>query len=170
MSHPVVLLLIICFPNNIEQTPTHKKNNSKVLGESHVERLAKKIENRRNGRIPVTFEIRKLFLETCQDVATEHDLMTKIPVSELIKLRDEYKEKVDKKNKVLAVQRRSVGKLLGFWDKDAVLLALFERGVANVTKINGKWFFFRDFNFYHTVCKLLFFELICMSTTFFFLP
>jgi hypothetical protein len=124
---------------------------SSSRGESVIERLARKIETRRENRLSVTKEIRKQFLKICRDIAREKALKNKIPIEDLVKLRDEYKQRVESGDFAMKSQRTTFTTAFGFWDKDKVMLSLFERGVENAERIDAKWFFFRDFNFYHTV-------------------
>jgi hypothetical protein len=116
-----------------------------------IEQLARKIETRRENRLPVTLEIRKKFLAICREIAHEKGLRNKIPIEDVVKLRDEYKQKVESADHAMKSQRTTLTKAFGFWDKDKVMLSLFERGLENAETIDAKWFFFRDFNFYQTV-------------------
>jgi hypothetical protein len=120
-------------------------------GESDIEKLAAKMESRRTNRIDITFEIRKKFLKVCREAAQEEGFKTKLPFSRLLKMRDELKAKVEENENILSAKKRRVSSTFGIWDTDVVMLSLFERGVANGLEINARWFFFRDFNFYHTV-------------------
>jgi hypothetical protein len=124
---------------------------STLRGESIIEQVARNIQTRRKNRLPVNLAIRKQFLKICRKIANEKGLKNKIPIEDLVKLRDEYKQKVESCDHAMKAQRTTLTKAFGFWDKDKVMLSLFERGVENAEIIDAKWFFFRDFNFYQTV-------------------
>jgi hypothetical protein len=119
-------------------------------GESNIEKFAEMIETRRATRLPVTFDIRKLFLEKCRHVAQREGLGNKISQANLVQLRDEYKSKVEANETALTGMTRFFFKYFGFWDKDSTMLLLFEKGIEDLEEIESQWFFYRDFSFYHT--------------------
>lgn len=109
------------------------------------------MEDRRNSRIVVTFPVRVHFLKMCRKVAKKKGTRNKIHVDELILLRDEAKEQVESRS--VESLSRKLGSLLGFRDRDAKLLEVFERAIERVDEIKGEWLYYRDFNFYDTTLE-----------------
>jgi hypothetical protein len=114
--------------------------------------LASKIEDRRANRIPVTFDIRKRFLEECRQVAMKTGTRNKIHVRELEALRDKYRKLVDDhKENTAQKSRRYLKQMFGLWHDERTLLELLEKALKNTHDLRSRWFYFRDFNFYYTV-------------------
>ncbi len=120
-------------------------------GESSIEVLADRIEARRAGRIPVPFQMRKLFLNNCRDIAKEEGYINKMSVLALHKLRDEYKSKVNAKESPLTPASHATKKVFGYWDEELMMLELLDQACIYVAEVNASWFFFRDFSYYNTV-------------------
>ena len=119
--------------------------------ESTIEKLAEKIETRRENRIPVPFAVRKLFLETCRDVAKGEGYVNKMSVSALHKLRDDYKAKVDAKGGSTTEATQATRKFFGYWNYNETMLQLLDAAYVSTEEVHGSWFFFRDFNYYNMV-------------------
>lgn len=131
-------------------------NCSTRRGESSVEKLAKKVEERRENRIKIPFYIRKMFLLTCRDIANEEGYLNKMSVTALIGLRDAQKQKVENKPTTINGSAAFFGRLLGYWDDDVTMLQLFEAAVESCNELESAWFFFRDFSFYNTQLSPMF--------------
>eukprot|EP00934_Nitzschia_sp_Nitz4_P009265 Nitzschia sp. Nitz4//scaffold31_size150131//117489//120534//NITZ4_002847-RA/size150131-augustus-gene-0.8-mRNA-1//1//CDS//3329547716//9255//frame0 len=121
--------------------------NSTARGESTIEMLAKKIEERRATRIPVTLEIRKIFLHRCVEISQKEATRNKISKKALYALRQEYKDACDG---VDPASHSNFGRVFGVWNKDAVMLELLNRACERVEAIHSDCLFFRDFLFYNT--------------------
>lgn len=113
--------------------------------------LADRIETRRESRIPVPFQIRKLFLNVCRDVARDEGYANKMSVVALHQLREKYKSKVSEKESAITTASHATGKLFGYWDEELMMLELLDHACAYVAEVDSSWFFFRDFNYYNTV-------------------
>lgn len=117
-------------------------------GGSTIERLAKKMQTREANRIPVTFEIQKHFVTACQEVANGEGFKNKMSVAALRKLRDEYETKAASQPQKLSVTR-GIHRALGFWNKEVTMLQVLNAGCHYVDEVEGEFFFYRDFSFYH---------------------
>ena len=148
---------------------SYTTTDSSIRGESEIEKLVTKLEERYNNRIPVTFSIRKEYLKLCRSIAknqgSQHQ--NRIQVSELYRLRDLYADKVRDKE----VQHKRFGWLwrrrdrfqqFGIWDQDYTLLQIFEKAIETATDIETEWFYFRDFNFYYMVSIIHLHAYICV--------
>lgn len=113
--------------------------------------FAKKIEERRANRIPVTFAFRKFFLRVCHEVSKEEGLKNKISKSAMYRMRDEYKEKYDAKGTVMTNHANFAAKIFGYWDTDVLMYEVLEAACAHVEEVDSDWLYHRDFLFYHTV-------------------
>ena len=113
--------------------------------ESEVEQLARRIEERRDARIPITFAVRKRLLQRCREIASKTDNHTRIPLENLVELRDQVKKEVD------AQGSSSLLESLGFPNESKMLLQVLDRGVQRVqTEVKSDFFYFQDFSFYFT--------------------
>eukprot|EP00538_Stauroneis_constricta_P002551 CAMPEP_0119546000 /NCGR_PEP_ID=MMETSP1352-20130426/588_1 /TAXON_ID=265584 /ORGANISM="Stauroneis constricta, Strain CCMP1120" /LENGTH=507 /DNA_ID=CAMNT_0007590649 /DNA_START=82 /DNA_END=1605 /DNA_ORIENTATION=+ len=133
-----------------EEGPLGHKLTSIARGASEIEKIAEKIETRRNSRIEVTAAIRVKFLKICREVARSKGIRNKIDVEDLKRLRDDCKARVEANNGENASMKRNFFILFGQWDEDFVLLQLYEKGIENVSQVESNWFHFRDFSFYYT--------------------
>lgn len=97
----------------------------------------------------MTFEIRKLFLKTCREVAKEEGFKNKISVVALQRLRDDYHGRFTAAGDTALADAGK--KAFGFWNKDEAMLQILNAGCEYVEEVSSEFFYFRDFNFYHTV-------------------
>uniref|UniRef100_A0A7S3L012 Potassium channel domain-containing protein n=1 Tax=Amphora coffeiformis TaxID=265554 RepID=A0A7S3L012_9STRA len=156
-----------------------RRRRRRVRDQSQIEFLAQRIEERRANRIPVPFVIRKTFVKECYHIAVregykDHD---RIHLEDLYAMRDEKigsdnndddnpddnnddnnpGEDNRSKNKRRACRLPSyVASFLiklGFFDHYQVWNQLFDRAEQVVKKSHlrdEKWFYYRDFVYYHT--------------------
>lgn len=110
--------------------------------------MADRVETRRANRITVTFPVRVKFLKLCRAAAIEAGTGNKLHRDVLVKMRDEVKEKVDSTD--IDTLTRKLFTYLGFRDRDATLLQVFDRAIERVDEIQGEWLHYSDFNFYDT--------------------
>jgi hypothetical protein len=117
-------------------------------GESAVERQARKIEERRKNRLPVTFFVRLTLLQECKNIAKEKGYNgKKISKQDLVSLRDKYTDKkVTQRGKfypwILSV--------FGMKTFDHSMLVLLEKAVIHTSNLDD-WFYYVEYSFYHTV-------------------
>lgn len=94
-------------------------------------------------------------MHRCRQIARQHSQykLNCFPTAELFKLRQEYKDQVQKKEAPLRSTTDTIFTLFGFWDTDETMLELLNRACEHAQELGGGWFYYRDFNFYHTVIK-----------------
>ena len=137
------------------------KNNlfRSSTGNSKIEKLAAKIEDRRANRIKIPFEIRVHFLEVCSEIARKSGHDNRMTLEDFNKLREEVQNRMVRENKppTDSMARFFKETVLGIWDRDATMLRLLDKAHSNIREVGAHWFWFRDFNFYFTVC----FQMAC---------
>ena len=126
---------------------------SYLPGESKVEHLARKIEDRINERVAVTFHARKAFLMTCEKIAQNkhNEKMPCIKYSDLLEFRAEVKEENDDKN-AEGIFSRCVH-AMGVLNNKQCLANILDQAEEVATSIElgeNDWFHYQDFNFFHT--------------------
>lgn len=94
-----------------------------------VERLVKKIEDRRAARKGFSRQVRSEFIRICDESAKKRNLKNYIPSSELPLLKAGIKE------------------------NEKALLAMFEWAIEIDKEVESQLFYFRDFTQYYTVRK-----------------
>jgi len=104
-------------------------------GESEIEQMAERVELRRAHRIVVTFPVRVRFLKMCRAAASEAGTGTKLHRNKVAQLRDEVKEKVD--SMAAETLARKFFAHLGFRDRDATLLRVFDHALERIDEIEG---------------------------------
>jgi len=114
-------------------------------GNSEVEEIARKFEERLNSRIVITMDVRKRFLLHFRGVAKElNSYRNKVPVTEINKFRILVEKDKDAFGLFVA---------LGFRDKKKVMLTVLDKAIEVCSDINAKQFHYRDFNFDYTVLE-----------------
>ena len=95
---------------------------------TNIEKMAKKFEHRRNERIELAWEDRKLFLTECNAMAESLEMKNCFPAEKLTELR--------RKNHA-----------------NKSLVNVFDRAMKNCRSIKEDTFYFREFNQYELVLK-----------------
>lgn len=120
--------------------------NDRTLSE--VERLAIKIQTKRNNRIPITFAVRKRFLKKCHEMACQRGHKKRICLDDLLQFRDEIRKEFQSSHKSKVA---SVVDFLGFPNESEMLFHVLEKGVERGTsEIQQPYFYYQDFSFYYT--------------------
>lgn len=118
------------------------------IGLTEVEKLAHGIERMRENRLVVPFAVRKRLLNECQKVARATNNKGRIPLENLIVLRDKAQEEVEAQNATLL---RRVGHAIGFFNESKLYLDVLERAVQRVAEeLDSDFFYYQDFAFYFT--------------------
>jgi len=122
-------------------------------GISEAEQMAKRIENRLENRVKVTFDVRKDFLQTCRSIAVEKGYdYSRITLNDLREFRDRIKSKVEQEHEAVSVIRNLL-ELCEFRNHDDNLLQVLDRAIQRVEERNDRWCHYQDFNFYETVVE-----------------
>ena len=121
-------------------------------GQSQVERLAKKIEKRRQDRVRITFKVRKEFLHTCYDIAVQKGYSNRgsIRTADLM----DYKDRVEGEMKgQKQASQSTIKSIFGILCHECCHLDVLERAVevAQKEETGSDWFQYQDFNYFHTV-------------------
>lgn len=128
----------------IEEDDDHRLTNF-VRGESEVETLTYRIEQRRRERITVMNVVRLRFVKTCRSIAKESDhAVYKIQISMLKQFRDDVKIESEKTHFWTDFKEN-----LGFRSQSKQLLDLLEMGITIAERQDGVYFHYMDFNYYY---------------------
>lgn len=126
--------------------PDHPlKNNGNA--KSEVEDIALRLQKKRENRIPITFAVRKRFLEKCHEMALQRCHKTRIHLDDLLHFREDLREEVQRPRSQVA----SFFELFGFPNETEMLISIVEKGIERVTsEIKHDYFYYQDFSFYYT--------------------
>lgn len=123
---------------------------SVIRGESEVEELALRIEDRDAERITITSDVSQRYLKSCRKIARSNGYaLTKIKLSDLVAYRNDVEEESHKPR----AWADAVGKLFGFRSQCEQLLHCLDRAIDIVKRQEGGdmgWFYFMDFHIYYT--------------------
>jgi hypothetical protein len=115
---------------------------------TEVEQLAKRIEERRDGRIPVIFPVRRKFLHHCHRLAKKKGFKSKITKDDLIAFRDEVKEKAKKAESSLYWK---FFEALRFRIRPKQLLKVLEKAVDRLeNEIKSDYLYYQEFSYQFT--------------------
>lgn len=127
--------------------PEHPLQTTSGSMVSEVEDIALRMQKKRENRIPITFAVRKRFLETCRMMALQRCYHTKIHLDDLRQFRNELREEVQTPQSRVA----SFFEMFGFPNESEMLLAVLEKGIERVTAESAHdFFYYQDFSFYYT--------------------
>lgn len=119
-------------------------------GESEVEQMANRVENRRANRVKATYACRRMFLEGCQEIAQskkDSGGAQRISPGDL----QAYREKVAAQCEQLNTPFVQTTSHLGWKQPVLNLLEVIDKAIE-VCKINkSEWLYYQDFTFYYTV-------------------
>ena len=114
-------------------------------GESEVEQIAERIEQRREQRVPITFGSRVRFLKHCRKICLAKNYEeAKVSLEDL----KEYRSKVEAE--VANLGFRSIAKVFAIRLDSHCLLDLLDRAVELTKEDSDGWLHYKDFNFFHT--------------------
>lgn len=120
------------------------------IGESEVEKLAKRIEERKNQRLSITPSVRRQLIRKCHHYQTTRDRpLSKIHVDDL----REFYEEVDQIIKDQTTQFSIRTNILKRPTDNQVLLMVLKFAVTMVETDGDEWFHYMDFNVYYTTTK-----------------
>jgi len=123
-----------------------KYYHSTRSGESEVEQIAERIEQRRAKRVPITFKTRVRFLHDCREIARDKGYdAAHISRADLQTYRNKVAEEVER------LRFRSIPVYLGIRVDTFCLLELLDRAIQSMdVEYEGTWFHYMDFNFFHS--------------------
>jgi hypothetical protein len=140
--------------------------NSTIRGESEVEALAKRIEERRGGRVVITFDVRVALVQGCRQIAVDKGYpISKIDIADLLEFRDETKRLFEEQKKTPIYRMK---KLLNFRVQSEQLLEVLDRAVPLVQDDqddHDNWFHYMDCKFAFSFPVIIqFFLMFCFLT------
>ena len=124
----------------------------RIRGESEVEALCSRIEERQQERITVVNAVRMVFVKKCRKIAIseDHGYLHKIRLNSLVKWRDDIQKDIQAHNNNKTGKTfDSFSKWLGFRSSNEQLLSILEKGIQIVTYHQERYFHFMDFNIYY---------------------
>ncbi|GAX13327.1 hypothetical protein FisN_17Hh268 [Fistulifera solaris] len=138
---------LIALENGLQRYQAEHPLKTSAVKMSEVEDIALRMQKKRENRIPITFAVRKRFLEKCREIASQRNHKTRIHLEDLLRFRDELREEVQSPRSQVA----SFFEIFGFPNESEMLLSVLEKGVERVTsEIKHNYFYYQDFSFYYT--------------------
>lgn len=115
-------------------------------GESKVEKLAQKIEDRVEQRIPVTFNARKEFLKTCRFIAQQkgYEKLSRVKYADILEYRQQVKEEAEN-NDAEGIFSRFLHWIGVLNDKQCLrqILDKAQNVATNIDLEDHDWFFYQ---------------------------
>jgi hypothetical protein len=138
---------LTAWENRLQRYQAEHPLKASAVKMSEVEDIALRMQKKRENRIPITFAVRKRFLEKCREIALQRNHKTRVHLDDLIRFRDELREEVQSPRSQVA----SFFEIFGFPNESEMLLSVLEKGVERVTsEIKHNYFYYQDFSFYYT--------------------
>lgn len=120
-------------------------------GDSEVEKMATKIERRRERRIEITFPVRVQMATECREIAIRkgYDNVNKITREDLVAIRQRVASEVVQEQRN-PFQLIWLLKMVGAKSTQQHMLEVLDRALEHVDFVEESWFHYVDFGFYHT--------------------
>lgn len=113
---------------------------------TEVEQVAERYEIMHENRISVTFSVKNRLLVTCRRIAKAKKLHMKIPLQDLLDLREQARNDIENKS-VRGLY--ALAHAIGFYDESQMFLEVLDRAIERVTKeLKADYFYYQDFSFY----------------------
>lgn len=114
--------------------------------------MATRIENRRDARIKVIFDVRVRLLNECKKITVKkgYESISKIKTEDLAELREKVAAEVAKKEKT---SFHRIKQFFGFRSRSKQLLQILDKALQVAAEEERPWFYYMDFSHYYTILE-----------------